>query len=119
FSPQKLHPPRASAPPPNPPPAWFSPLPLRLSGPAAHSPPRRRARLTRDNIIAGVEPSLTRIKPDYLDVVEFHQSLSCQPSISRAHYEEEAIRMANDGHYGLAAYIWTHDIGGGLRAAHG
>jgi acyl-CoA reductase-like NAD-dependent aldehyde dehydrogenase len=32
--------------------------------------------------------------------------------------EEEAIRMANDSHYGLAAYVWTHEIGSGLRAAH-
>ncbi|MEZ5852362.1 MAG: aldehyde dehydrogenase family protein [Hyphomicrobiaceae bacterium] len=32
--------------------------------------------------------------------------------------EEEAIRMANDTHYGLAGYVWTHDIGRGLRAAH-
>jgi acyl-CoA reductase-like NAD-dependent aldehyde dehydrogenase len=34
------------------------------------------------------------------------------------HDEAEAIRMANDSHYGLAAYVWTHDIGSGLRAAH-
>src|SRR5277367_425797 len=32
--------------------------------------------------------------------------------------EEDAIRMANDSHYGLAAYVWTHDIGSGLRTAH-
>jgi acyl-CoA reductase-like NAD-dependent aldehyde dehydrogenase len=32
--------------------------------------------------------------------------------------EEDAIRMANDSHYGLAAYVWTHEIGRGLRAAH-
>ena len=32
--------------------------------------------------------------------------------------EEDAIRMANDSHYGLAAYIWSHDIGRALRAAH-
>ena len=32
--------------------------------------------------------------------------------------EEEVIRMANDTHYGLAGYVWTHDIGRGLRAAH-
>lgn len=32
--------------------------------------------------------------------------------------EEEAIRMANESHYGLAAFIWTHDIGKAIRTAH-
>ena len=32
--------------------------------------------------------------------------------------ESEAVRMANDSHYGLAAYVWTHDLAKGLRTAH-
>ena len=32
--------------------------------------------------------------------------------------EEEAIRMANDSHYGLAAFVYSHDIGKALRTAH-
>jgi betaine-aldehyde dehydrogenase len=32
--------------------------------------------------------------------------------------EADAVRMANDSHYGLAAYVWTHDLTKGLRTAH-
>ena len=31
---------------------------------------------------------------------------------------DDVIRMANDSHYGLAAYVWTHDIGIALTTAH-
>jgi len=32
--------------------------------------------------------------------------------------EADAVRMANDTHYGLAAYIWSRDISKALRTAH-
>jgi betaine-aldehyde dehydrogenase len=32
--------------------------------------------------------------------------------------EAEAVHMANDTHYGLAAYVWCRDISKALRTAH-
>ena len=32
--------------------------------------------------------------------------------------EEEVIQMANESHYGLAAFVWSRDIGQALRTAH-
>lgn len=32
--------------------------------------------------------------------------------------DEQVIRMANDSHYGLAAYLWCHDLDRALNAAH-
>jgi betaine-aldehyde dehydrogenase len=33
--------------------------------------------------------------------------------------EREAIQLANDTHYGLAAYVWSNDTSAALRTAHG
>jgi aldehyde dehydrogenase (NAD+) len=32
--------------------------------------------------------------------------------------EDEVVRMANDTHYGLAAFVWGRDIAVALRTAH-
>ncbi|MEU6230632.1 aldehyde dehydrogenase family protein [Streptomyces sp. NPDC047042] len=32
--------------------------------------------------------------------------------------EDEVVRMANDTSYGLAGFVWTHDLGAALRTAH-
>jgi betaine-aldehyde dehydrogenase len=32
--------------------------------------------------------------------------------------EADVVRMANETHYGLAAYVWSNDISKALRTAH-
>ena len=40
-------------------------------------------------------------------------------AVTRFETEEEAIRLANDTEYGLAAYVYTRDLGRGLRVGRG
>jgi len=42
------------------------------------------------------------------------------PVVTAIRWEDEAevIKMANDTHYGLSAFIWTHDVGRAVRTAH-
>jgi aryl-alcohol dehydrogenase-like predicted oxidoreductase len=47
-----------------------------VGAPSAPRGQRGQHVFTRDNIVAGVEQSLTRMKTDYLDVVQFHASPS-------------------------------------------
>jgi len=64
-----------------------------------------------------MEPTLfTHVKNEWRIAKEevFGPVLVSIPWVS----EEEAIRMANDSHYGLAAYVYSHDIGKALRTAH-
>jgi aryl-alcohol dehydrogenase-like predicted oxidoreductase len=47
-----------------------------VGAPSAPRGQRSTHVFTRDNVIAGVEQSLARMKTDYLDIVQFHQSPS-------------------------------------------
>jgi aryl-alcohol dehydrogenase-like predicted oxidoreductase len=49
-----------------------------VSAPPAPRGQRNAHVFTRDNVVAGVEQSLVRMKTDYLDVVQFHSSPSRQ-----------------------------------------
>ena len=64
-----------------------------VSTPTAPRGQRSAHVFTRDNLIAGVEQSLTRRKADYLDVVQFHQSPSRQTLA-----EQGALRGRGDPH---------------------
>ena len=65
-----------------------------------------------------IEPTLFQnVKPD----APLAQEEIFGPVLSTITFanEEEAIRIANNTQYALMAYVWTHDLGTGLRIADG
>ena len=52
---------------------------------------------TRDNVVAGVEQSLARMKTDYLDVVQFHASPSRQTLEGRGVLDALLVGKINQG----------------------
>jgi aryl-alcohol dehydrogenase-like predicted oxidoreductase len=68
---------------------------------------------TRDNVVAGVEQSLTRMKTDYLDVVQFHASPSRQTLQEQGALEallelREAGKVRFIGMSGTLPHLWDH-----------
>lgn len=65
------------------------------------------------------------VEPTLFDTVSPGARIACEeifgPVLSVIAFasEEEALRIANATAYGLAAYVWTADIGTGLRMARG
>jgi acyl-CoA reductase-like NAD-dependent aldehyde dehydrogenase len=63
-------------------------------------------------------------EPTILDEVRNDQTVACEeifgPVLSVIEFEgeEEAVRLANETEYGLAAGIWTQDLGKAHRVAH-
>src|SRR5258705_5747057 len=68
---------------------------------------------TRENVVAGVEQSLVRMKTDYLDVVQFHASPSRQALQENGALEallelREAGKVRFIGMSGTLPHVWDH-----------
>ena len=81
-------------------------------------------------IIGGLPPNAGPLSKGYFSIPTIFSSDSNSWRLAREEIfgpvlvairwnnEADAIKMANDSHYGLAAYIWTQNMSQGINAAH-